>query len=89
VHTLVFDILKPIFKVRRWLCGNVDPAMSFKVKKFTPDFLVFYEPYIKIIAGFVGMWESRRLFQVIVGSVGKSQDFSMLSTMTAFPQSFV
>jgi hypothetical protein len=36
----------------------------------------------------MGMWVPRSGTQGMVGSVGKSQDFSMLSTMTAFPQRF-
>jgi len=59
--------------------------MNLKFKTGHPDFWVFMEKFKKSAVGFVGMWESRRLFQVIVGSVVKSKDFSMLSTMTAFP----
>jgi len=44
---------------------------EFKVEKCTPNLLVFYKLY-KAVADFVGMWESRRLFQVIVGSVVNS-----------------
>jgi len=33
------------------------------------SFMVIFE---KSVAGFVGMWENRRFFQVVVGSVGKS-----------------
>ena len=43
----------------------------------------------KIVASFVGMWIPRSGIQVIVESVGKSEDFSMLPTMTSFPQSFL
>jgi len=53
-------------------------------------FLVFGfdEPSKKIAVGFVGMWIPRSGIQAIVGSVGKSQDFSMLSTMASFPGTF-
>ena len=52
-------------------------------------FLVFGfdEPSKEIAVGFVGMWIPRSGIQAIVGSVGKSQDFSMLSTRASFPQS--
>jgi hypothetical protein len=33
----------------------------------------------KIVVGFVGMWIPRSGIQVIVGSEGKAEDFSMLS----------
>jgi hypothetical protein len=46
------------------------PFKEFKLENCTPDFLVFVDNLKTIAVGFVGMWE--RLFQVIVGSVGKS-----------------
>ncbi|MGB9765845.1 MAG: hypothetical protein ACPLZD_10910, partial [Candidatus Saccharicenans sp.] len=60
---------------------------DFHFKSALLIFGFFMNHILKVAVGFVGMWESRRLFQVIVESVGKSQDFSILSTMTAFPQS--
>jgi hypothetical protein len=42
------------------------------------NFIPIFE---KSVAGFVGMWESRRLFQVIVESVGKSFVISRMETL--------
>jgi hypothetical protein len=46
--------------------------MDLKFKSALLIFWVFMNHIYKVAVGFVGMWESRRLFQVIVGSVGKS-----------------
>ena len=55
------------FKIEKCTVFN-----KFKLEKCTPDFWVFMDKFKKFDVGFVGMWESRRLFQVIVGSVVKS-----------------
>ena len=62
----------------RWACLPPEVGVFFKI--------LIQNLYLKVAADFVGMWESRRLFQGIVGSVEKSGDFSMLSTMPSFPQ---
>ena len=41
-------------------------------------FIVIFE---KSVAGFVGMWENRRFFQVLVESVGKSSVISRMETL--------
>jgi len=41
----------------------------------------FIPVFEKSVAGFVGMWESHRLFQVIVESVGKSSILSRIETL--------
>ena len=35
----------------------------------------------KSVVGFVGMWENRRFFQVIVESVGKSSIISLMESL--------
>ena len=49
--------------------------------KFKSAHLVFIDNLRTIAVGFVGMWESRRLFQVIVGSVGKSSIISRMESL--------
>jgi len=46
--------------------------MDLKFKSALLIFVFFLNHIKKVVVGFVEMWESRRLFQVIVGSVGKS-----------------
>jgi hypothetical protein len=46
--------------------------MDLNLKSGHPVFNGFIVIFEKSVAGFVGMWESRRLFQVNVGSVVKS-----------------
>jgi len=52
------------FKLQKWTLFN-----GFKLEKWTPGFTVIFD---ESVVGFVGMWESCRLFQAIVGSVVKS-----------------
>jgi len=54
-------------KLQKWTLFN-----GFKLEKWTPDSWVFMDNLKTIAVGFVVMWESRRLFQGIVGSVEKS-----------------
>jgi hypothetical protein len=66
------------------LLGIVNPFVDSFLRFFVFD---VYERSQRIAVGFVGLWIPRSGIQAIVGSVGKSQDFSMLSTMASFPQS--
>jgi hypothetical protein len=66
------------------LFGIVNPFVDSFFRFLVLD---VYERSKKIVVGFVGMWIPRSGIQAIVGSVGKSQDFSMLSTMASFPRS--
>ena len=50
----------------RWTCLPPELGGFFKI--------LIRNLYPKFVADFVGMWESRRLFQGIVGSVGKSTE---------------
>jgi hypothetical protein len=46
--------------------------MDLNLKSGHLVFNSFMAIFEKSVVGFVGMWENRRFFQVIVGSVGKS-----------------
>jgi len=46
--------------------------MDLNLKSGHLVFSSFMAIFEKSVSGFVGMWENRRFFQVIVGSVGKS-----------------
>ena len=62
----------------RWACLPPEVGVFFKI--------LIQNLYLKVAADFVGMWVPRSGIQGIVGSVGKSEDFSMLPTIPSFPQ---
>jgi len=55
--------------------------MNLNLKSAHLIFWFFVDNLKTIVVGFVGMWENRRFFQVIVESVGKSSIISLMESL--------